>query len=144
MNSTLARVGALWLRTCRKLGDLDTPARIGHTLPSDPYVNLELALHQLALGNAEAARELLDLTAGGYSNREFRQHWFAASFLITGDEADLDELLKLSVNPAKLVRYVLLPLDVLPRNRPELATEFPLEQVLASGWNEAISYRRAE
>ncbi len=144
MNTTLARVGALWLRTCRKVGDLVTPGRIAHTLPADPYVQLELALHQLALGNRESAGELLALTAGGYPNREFRQHRYAASFLITGDEADLDELLRLSVNPAKLVRYVLLPLSVLPRDRPELASEFPLEQVLASGWKEAITYRRAE
>lgn len=144
MNDTLSRVAALWLRACRKVGDLETPARIEARLQTDPFVCMELALHRLATGRQQEAEELLESARDGYGNREFRQHFYAASYLISGNESDLDALLELSVHPEKLVRYVLLPLDSLPRNRPELAVEYPLSEVLASGWKEAIAFRRSE
>ena len=35
----------------------------------------------------------------------------------------------------------LIPFDTLPRGRSELASSYPLAEVLASGWKEAITLR---
>ena len=144
MNDTNARVGALWLRACRKAGNLEEPERIARLVPHDPFVRLELALHHQACGRHDEALELLESARGGYGNREFRQHFHAAAFMIGGDPAELDALLQLSAHPERLVRYVLLPLASLPRDRPELALRYPLQEVLESGWKEAIELRHGE
>ncbi len=141
MLQTEERVSALWLRVCRAVSDTTTPARIEHLLQPGPHVLIELALHRNRLGNKEQATELLERASAGHRDRDFRQQWLAASFQIHGRTEDLDELLSLSVTPGKLVRYLLLPLSSLPRDRPELSLEYPLQEVLASGWLEAISLR---
>lgn len=143
-NSTAERVSALWLRSCRALGDLETPGRIRATLEPGPFVNMELALWQHACGRQAEAEQLLELARDGFPNREFRQHWHAARYLITGQEGELESLLALSSRPASLVRYTLLPLAVLPRDRPDLAGAWPLSELLESDWEQAIRLRRAD
>lgn len=143
-NATAERVSALWLRTCRLIGDLETPGRITAGLEPGPFVHMELALWHRATGRQAEAERLLELARDGFPNREFRQHWHAARYLILGDETELDTLLTLSTRPASLVRYTHLPLGSLPRDRPELARAWPLAELLESGWEEAIRLRRSE
>lgn len=141
------RVSALWLRALRFSGDLTTGASIAGTLQMGPYTKLELLWVAEAAGHHEEARRLLEETRGAYPYREFMLHWQAAAFLVTGSEEALDELVglvQLSHGHGRLVRFVGLPLERLPRHRTDLALYFPLEEVLASDWQEAIEVRLPE
>jgi hypothetical protein len=75
--------------------------------------------------------------------REERLYWHAARYRILREERDLEALLGLTQEGPRLLPG-LIPLSLLPRNRPELAQVYPLEEVLRSGWKEAIAPRLAE
>ena len=70
--------------------------------------------------------------------REERLHYLACRYRMRRDPADLDELLALT-NAGARILPALVPLSDLPRDRPELAAHYPLEEVLASGWREAVA-----
>ncbi|RDI95639.1 transcriptional regulator [Meiothermus sp. QL-1] len=76
-------------------------------------------------------------------NREERLHWHAVRYRITREAAELEALLNLTLQPERILPG-LLRLEELPRDRPELARGYPLGEVLASGWLEAIRLRQAE
>jgi hypothetical protein len=67
----------------------------------------------------------------------------AARWRISGEPGDLKRLLGLTSAGARILPG-LVPLAQLPRERPELARAYPLAEVLASGWKEAIAERSAE
>lgn len=141
------RVSALWLRTLRFSGDLETGGRMKEIVQNGPYTDLELLWVAEAAGQRGEALDLLERTRGAYPYREYRIHWLAAHFMLTGDEASLDELLsvvKFSYDPDRILRFAGLELAHLPRHRPELACNYELQDVLASGWTEAIEARLAE
>lgn len=69
--------------------------------------------------------------------------WHAARYRILGEEKDLQALLALT-DVKEGILPGLLPLEALPRKRPELARAYPLLEVLRSGWKEAISLRISE
>ena len=75
--------------------------------------------------------------------REERLYWHAARYRILREEEDLEALLGLTQEGPRLLPG-LLPLGLLPRDRPELAQAYPLEEVLRSGWKEAILLRLPE
>lgn len=146
-NELSERVSALWLRTLRFTGDLQTAERIAPTLQDGPYTKLEQVWVAEAAGDRQRAQALLDDTRDAYPYREFRMHWHAADYMLSRHEAALDKLLSLVVvssRPGAIMRYVGLALDILPRHRPELTLNYPLDQVLESGWQEAIALRLAE
>ena len=68
----------------------------------------------------------------------------SGQFLINGEEAEFEKLLALSPYPELVVRYTVIPLERLPRNRPELSVAYPLREVLNSGWAEAVRLRLKE
>lgn len=138
------RVGALWLRLLRRLGDSTTALRIVPQLSAGPFVWLEQALLEHAHGREASAQALLEKARDGYKELEFQWHWQAASFLINGGEAEFEKLLALSPYPELVVRYTVIPLERLPRNRPELSVAYPLREVLNSGWAEAVRLRLKE
>src|SRR5690554_2781130 len=141
------RVSALWLRALRFSGDLSTANQIKHTLEMGPYTKLELLWGAEAAGEREEALRLLEETRGAYPYREYQIHWKAAHYLLTRSESVLEELLslvKLSYGRGRILCYAGLPLTLLPRLMPELARYYPLEEVLESGWTEAVLDRLAE
>ncbi|GAA6755887.1 BTAD domain-containing putative transcriptional regulator [Thermus thalpophilus] len=75
--------------------------------------------------------------------REERLYWHAARYRLLGEEKDLDALLNLTQVGARILPG-LLPLSLLPRNRPELAQAYPLEEVLRLGPREAVLLRHGE
>lgn len=75
--------------------------------------------------------------------REERLYWHAARYRLLREEEDLKALLSLT-DARERVLPGLVPLDLLPRKRPELARAYPLEEVLRSGWKEAVALRLAE
>lgn len=72
-----------------------------------------------------------------------RLYWHAARYRLLREEEDLKALLSLT-DARERVLPGLVPLDLLPRKRPELARAYPLEEVLRSGWKEAVALRLAE
>ncbi|WP_243027666.1 BTAD domain-containing putative transcriptional regulator [Thermus albus] len=76
-------------------------------------------------------------------NLEERLLWHAARYRLLGGEEDLKALLTLTDVGEGLLPD-LLPLEALPRKRPELARAYPLLEVLRSGWKEAIALRLPE
>jgi len=77
------------------------------------------------------------------AEREERLYWHAARYCILREEGDLKALLGLTQEGPRLLPG-LIPLDLLPKDRPELAWPYPLEEVLQSGWKEAVALRLAE
>lgn len=138
------RVSAVWIRTCRKVGDFETPVRIDAQLEPGAYVDLERALQHLHHGRHEEAAALLESTRGDREEREFRQQWHATSWQVHRRQEDLDVLMTLSAQPHKLLPFLLIPLDTLPHDRPGYSLGYPLHDVLASGWKEAVALRAAE
>ncbi len=76
-------------------------------------------------------------------NREERLHWYAVRYRILREQSDLEALIGLTLHPEKVLPG-LLGLEELPRDRPELALGYPLEEVLGSGWPEAVRCRQKE
>lgn len=138
------RVSALWLRALRRSGDLSTAFEVEPRLQRGPFTDLEMLWAHEARGDTETARALLAETRGAYPYREYAMHWHAANYLLERTDAALNELLSLTLIRERILPYVGLPLAALPRSHPELARGYPLKQVLASGWSEAIAARLTE
>ncbi len=75
--------------------------------------------------------------------REERLYWHALRYRLLREEGDLEALLGLTQVGAGVLPG-LVPLDLLPKKRPELARPYPLPEVLRSGWKEAIALRLEE
>lgn len=75
--------------------------------------------------------------------RETLLYLAAARWRIGRDVRELDRLLALTSAGARVLPG-LVPLSELPRERPQLARAYPLQEVLASGWKEVIAERSAE
>ncbi|MFA5551194.1 MAG: BTAD domain-containing putative transcriptional regulator [Trueperaceae bacterium] len=141
------RVSALWLRSLRFSGDLTTAESIAGSLQMGPYTKLELLWVAEAEGRREDAERLLEETRGAYPYREYLLHWHAANYLLSRTDDALDQLLALvqfSYGQGRITRFVGLQLEHLPKDRPELALNYPLHDVLVSGWAEAIAERLSE
>jgi hypothetical protein len=75
--------------------------------------------------------------------REVALHWYAVHYRITKDPASLATLIGLTLSGERILPS-LVPLNELPKNRPELSRPYPLEVVLQSGWKDAIKLRLPE
>ncbi len=138
------RVSALWLRALRRANDLVTAFDLLGVLEIGPFTKLELVWAEVNRGGLERARQLLAETRGAYPYREFLLHWHAGNYLVERTPEALEELLALTRNGTDALPYTMVPLSILPRHRPELSTDYPLEQVLASGWEDAVKLRLDE
>ncbi len=94
-------------------------------------------------GQRDEALRLLDGAAATYTPRAYRIHLAAARYVVTRDDADLEYFLALTTAGPRLLPGLVRIAD-LPRERPDLALAYPLEEVLASSWKEAISLRLHE
>ncbi len=135
------RVSALWLRALRRAGDLDAAIGLQEVLEVGPFTKLELVWAYERSGDRARATKLLEETREAYPYREFRLHWHAAAYLVERTSEQLDALLDLSTNREGMLTYTGVPLAALPPDRPELARAYPLTEVLASGWTEAVRSR---
>ncbi len=88
--------------------------------------------------------EALTLLAGfdEHEDRAERLYLDASRFLITSDETYLQAFLAHTTAATRLLPGF-IPITSLPK-RPELADHYPIAQVLASHWTEAIERRHAE
>jgi hypothetical protein len=111
-------------------------------VPTGPLTRLEAAMARGVADDPSGALALLGDAPP--ADRGERLTWHAARFVATGDAAELDALGAASELGFAPLAHLGVPLDRLPRDRPETADAYPLAQVLASGWSEAIERRESE
>jgi DNA-binding SARP family transcriptional activator len=129
----------LWARTLREGGSPDQALVVSQ--PAQGFwTALETALSFHALGRQREARGHLPPEP---LDREERAFYHAARYCILRSEQDLEALLRLTTLGARILPS-LIPARQLPRDRPELADHYPMDEVLRSGWKEAIERRRSE
>ncbi|MFN3286300.1 MAG: hypothetical protein ACK45F_08475, partial [bacterium] len=133
------QVRGLWARTLREAGDPRGALAVAE--PSRGFwTRVEAALSLAHLGRREQARGLLPPEP---LDREERAIWHAARFRILRSQDDLDALVGLTSAGAAILP-ALVPVRELPRSRPEYADVYPVQEVLRSGWKEAIQRRTAD
>jgi DNA-binding SARP family transcriptional activator len=131
------RIRFYWARTLRELGK---PSADAFEANEGNWQRIEKALAQCFVSGKEAALAALGETPPPSARMELRVYWQAAHYLISREERSIDALCGLTLAGATVLP-VLVPLDALPRNRPELAASYPLDEVLASPWRAAIERR---
>lgn len=110
---------------------------------SSSFANTLRALVLWANGREQEAYQSLPQPADPVAEREHCLYIRATRFRVTRDEAELEAFLNLTVERERpLVYYI--PLRELPRQRPQLARYYPIQEVLRSGWREAIGLRLEE
>jgi DNA-binding SARP family transcriptional activator len=75
--------------------------------------------------------------------REVELHWYSVDYRVTGNLESFEKLLGLTLSHERILP-ALIPLLELPKNRPETSQYYPLQEVLASGWKDAIKLRLPE
>jgi DNA-binding SARP family transcriptional activator/tetratricopeptide (TPR) repeat protein len=136
------RVLASWVACLREQRMLDEALRVseGYRGPwTDPQS--ALALHEA--GRTAEARALLGERPPMNRVMEERLYWQAAKVLVGSEGSDLDALIHMTLVGARILPG-LIPLEKLPKHRPDLTTSYPLTEVLASGWKEAVELRLGE
>jgi DNA-binding SARP family transcriptional activator len=136
------RVLVSWVTCLREHHLLDEGLRVseGHR---GPWTDPQRALILYDLGRTAEALVLLADPPSQSRLMEERLYWHAARFQITAEPQDLNTLLSMTLVGARVLPG-LVPLKGLPRDRPELASAYPLNEVLASGWKGAIELRLDE
>jgi Bacterial transcriptional activator domain len=135
------RLVSLWAKTLRLQGQAKIALEVLGTA-SGLYSQAERALALAALGQRREALELLPDPAQS-KQRFIRLELQAARYLLTRTDNDLNTLLDLTTSGQKILP-ALVPLDTLPKTRPELTKVYNLESVLYSHWSEAIQVRHHE
>jgi DNA-binding SARP family transcriptional activator len=138
---TLDKIVALWARTLRLQGQ---PKQALEVLGGASGLSslAERALALAALGKQQEALEVLPDPAQS-KQRFVTLELQAARYQLTRDEADLNALLELTSSREKILP-ALVPLETLPKTRPELSKVYKLQDVLTSTWTEAIQLRHHE
>ena len=105
-----------------------------------PEPVLATAAFSRQLEDRDKALNLLDAALEGQVERAFHVYLLAARFVVSREPADLDRFLAVSNAGARLLPG-LVPLAALPKDRPELALHYDIDELLAAGWREAIRLR---
>lgn len=101
------------------------------------------ALRLAAAGEERAALAVLADAEGRAGARAYRLYLSAARYRVSRQATDLEGFLSVTTAGTRLLPGF-VPLSELPRDRPELAAAYPLREVLASGWKEAVESRAHE
>lgn len=133
-----------WLSSLARVGDGAAIERLRERYGDLPLCALMLARLDAAAGRSDAAEAAVSALEGAVPGRGYRAQWLATAFLVRRDADLLDALCGLFDVGAAVLRCLDVPLATLPRERPELAVAFPLAEVVASGWTEAIVAREHE
>jgi DNA-binding SARP family transcriptional activator len=105
--------------------------------------SLARALALARLGRVKEALRALPERPKPTDGREPALHWQAIHYRISLQDSSLAALMGLSLVGERILPG-LVPVAELPRDRPDLARPYPLRDVLASGWKEAIIPRLPE
>ncbi len=139
-HSLQQRVQFFWVRTLRASSARQALEVLENI--DNPWAKIEKSLAAKSLHYKEALDILGDIPKKS-EIMELRLYHQAARFEITGAEEDLNALLGLTTSREKVLP-ALLPLEALPKYRPELAKVYKLQDVLTSDWAEAIELRHSE
>ncbi len=132
----------LWSRTLRKNGNPSAALKIlAHK--NSVFIDCERALVWHDLGKTKKALASLPTEADSELKRFDQLYRLAARYQIKPEAQDLDQLLNLTLERERVLP-LLMPLEKLPRHRPELSLPYSLREVLQSSWREAIQTRHHE
>jgi len=137
-------VAASWLRCLRRHDDATAAERLRERFRDVTPCRLEFAIFDARHGRMAEAEAAVVACEHADASRAHRMVWLEAAFLVRRDPRHLDELCELFDVGAAVLRHLDVPLDLLPRDRPDLARAYPLAEVLASGWTEAVALREHE
>lgn len=137
-------VAASWLRCLRRRGATTTAARLRERFGEPTSCRLEYAILDAQHGRLAEAEAAVAACEHADASRTHRVVWHEAAFLVRRDPRHLDELCGLLDVGAAVLRHLDVPLGLLPRDRPDLARAYPLHEVMASGWTEAVALRESE
>lgn len=139
-------VAAEWLHVLRheRPGDTATARRLHERFADATAFGVAYARVDAAAGRVDAAEAALAATERADPSRSHRGQWLATAFMVRGDVRHLDELCTLFDVGAAVLRGANVPLSALPVDRPAYAAAYPLRDVMASGWREAIALREHE
>lgn len=132
------RISAWWATALLARGDAQAALKCLHLDTPWAKTVRARALHQA--GRKAEALAALPAEPDAVQARYEAMYWHAAQYLLHGRAESLDTLLSLTTSKTKLLP-ALIPLAQLPRDRPELAAHYPLEEVLNSGWKAALQAR---
>ncbi|MCL6528020.1 MAG: transcriptional regulator [Thermaceae bacterium] len=138
------RVVAFWALELVNRGEPEAALGILDLYPGSDLI-LTRAVRALALARTGKLETALEVLGSPPSERDREQalHWQAARYRILRQEEALETLLALTQVGERILPG-LIPLDELPRGRPELARGYALEALLHSGWKGAIALRIEE
>jgi len=135
---------ASWLRCLRRHDDATAAERLRERFRDVTPCRLEFAILDARHGRMAEAEAAVVACEHADASRSHRVLWLEAAFLVRRDPRHLDELCSQLDVGAAVLRHLDVPLDLLPRDRPELARAYPLTDVMASDWTEAIALRECE
>lgn len=101
------------------------------------------ALRVAADGDDAAALRLIDDALDAAGARAYRLYLTAARYRVTRETTDLEEFLSMTTAGSRLLPGF-VPLGELPRDRPDLSVNYPIDSVLDSGWSAAVQLRLDE
>src|SRR5690606_40260317 len=78
-----------------------------------------------------------DAALTAFGPRAYQLYLTAARYRITRSRDDLEAFLALTTAGPRVLPG-LIPVAALPHDRPELSLSYPLQDVLDSGWKEAV------
>ncbi len=132
----------LWSRTLRENGNPNAAFKILEHKHS-PVIDCERALVLLALNKTKKALESIPSEPDSGLKRFDQIYRISTRYQIKPEAHDLEQLLNLT-SERERVLPLLMPLEKLPRRRPELSLPYNLREVLFSGWREAVQARHHE
>lgn len=112
-------------------------------VPNPALASAAFAKHLAHHGETEQAIALIDEALAHYTPRAYQLYLRAARYSIGRSLADLEAYIGLTSAGARLLPG-LIPIDELPRDRPDLGRAYPLATVLDSDWKEAVALRLDE
>ncbi|MCA9840031.1 MAG: hypothetical protein KC422_24185 [Trueperaceae bacterium] len=129
----------LWIRTLVAQGKLEQALSLNKSYPG-PRSLLSSSLAQ----SLSAQKDQIQMPPmPPLSDREHYLWWQATTYQVTLQAEALDSLLDATLSRERILPG-LIPLTKLPKDRVDLCLAYPLKEVLASGWQEAIKHRLAE
>jgi DNA-binding SARP family transcriptional activator len=132
----------LWSRTLRENGNPSAALKMLEHKHS-PVIDCERALVLHALGKTKKALASIPTEPDSGLKRFDQLYRIAARYQIKPEARDLEQLLDLTLERERILP-LLMPLEKLPRQHPELSLPYNLIEVLQSGWREAIQTRHHE
>ena len=138
---TTALARSRWARALRQAGRAEDALQALEGV-FDASAMPERALCLNALNRDVQALEMLEAAVVSSQRMDQLEAW-AARYQITRDTADLEHLIHLT-DARERVLPALVPLETLPKTRPELSAPYPLVAVLRSGWKAAIQHRHGD